>query len=219
MTGRVVAASGLAAAALWAAGLTAWGPLLHGAGHRHDAAPALGAAASLGGWALMVTAMMLPVAAPLIGAVERRRGLVVAGYLGVWIAVGLAAVAASAFAVAIALPAALAAAGAYQFTAHKRRSLARCREQRLLAGVASGDPSGDAVRAGVAHALSTLRCCGPLMALMLLPGLAGPGWMLLAGGVMAVEAATPLGPRLRIPLGILLLGSSLLVLWPSGPPM
>ncbi len=212
----VVAASGLAAAALWAVGLTAWAPLLHGGGHAH-AAPGLAAAAWLAGWALMVTAMMLPAAGPLIGAVERRRGLLVVAYLGAWLAVGVAGLAAAALAGAAALPVALAAAGAHQFTPHKRRALARCRGQRRLAHAASADPSGDAIRAGLAHAAATMRCCGPLMALMVL-GLGGPAWMLLLGGAMAAEAATPLGARLRVPLGLLLLVSSLLVLWWGSPP-
>ncbi len=116
-----------------------------------------------------------------------------------------------------ALPVALAAAGVHQFTPHKRRALERCRGQRRLADVASGDPSGDAIRAGLAHAAATMRCCGPLMALMVL-GLGGPAWMLLLGGAMAAEAATPLGARLRVPLGLLLLLASLLVLWTGPPP-
>jgi predicted metal-binding membrane protein len=206
VTARVVAGAGLAAAALWAAGLSAWAPLLHGGGHAHGA-PVLAGAAWLAGWALMATAMMLPAAAPLIGAVERRRGLAVAGYLGVWSAAGLAALALSLLVPAAALPAALAAAGAYQFTPAKGRSLARCHGQRGLAGIATGDPSGDAVRAGVAHALATLRCCGPVMSLMVL-GLGGPAWMLLLGGVMAAEAATPWGGRLRAPLGVALLAAA-----------
>lgn len=211
MTLRVAAAAGLAAAALWALGLTAWGPLLHhGAGHAH-AAPALAGAAWLVGWALMATAMMLPAALPLIGAVERRRGLLVAGYLGVWAAAGLAALAVAALAGPDALPFALAAAGAYQLTPAKRRALACCQGQRTLAGAATGDPSGDAVRAGVAHAAATLRCCGPMMLLMAV-GLSGPAWMALLGGVMALEAATPLGPRLRAPLGAALLAGALVAL-------
>ena len=216
MTVRVVAVAGLAAAALWAAGLTAWAPLLHGGGHAAHAAPALAGAAWLAGWALMATAMMLPAAAPLLAAVERRRGLVAAGYLGVWTAAGVGALALSLFAPAAALPAALAAAGAYQFTPWKRRALASCRGQRRLAALATGDPSGDAVRAGVAHAAATLRCCGPLMALMAL-GLGGPAWMLALGGVMAAEAATAPGPRLRAPVGVALLAGAGLLLLPAWP--
>jgi predicted metal-binding membrane protein len=212
----VAAASGLAAAALWGMGLTAWAPLLHGGGHAH-AAPGLTAAPWLAGWGLMVTAMMLPAAGPLVGAVERHRGLVVVAYLGAWLTLGVAALAAAALVGSAALPVALAAAGAHQFTPHKRRALARCRGQRRLADVASGDPSGDAIRAGLAHAAATMRCCGPLMALMVL-GLGGPAWMLLLGGAMAAEAATPLGARLRVPLGLLLLLASLLVLWTGPPP-
>jgi hypothetical protein len=55
------------------------------------------------------------------------------------------------------------------------------------------------------------------MALMAL-GLAGPAWMPLLGGVMAAEAATPLGARLRAPLGVILLLASPLVLWAGPPP-
>ncbi len=211
-----MAAPGLAAIALVAAGLTAWAPLLHAGGHAH-AGPGVTAAGAMAGWALMATAMMLPAAAPLIGAAEGRRAPVAAGYLAVWVVAGLAALAAAALAGAAALPAALAAAGAYQFTPHKRRALARCGAQRGLAEARTGDPTGDAVRAGVAHGAATLRCCGPVMALMAL-GLAGPAWMLLLGGVMAAEAATPAGERIRVPLGVLLGVAALLALWAGPPP-
>jgi predicted metal-binding membrane protein len=218
-SGRVLAVSGLAAAALWALGLTAWGPLVAhgGAGHAHAVAPALAAAGWLAGWALMATAMMLPAAAPLIGAVERRRALVAASYLAVWVAAGVAAAAAGALAGALALPAALAAAGAYQLSGHKRRALARCRGQRRLAGAGTGDGSGDAVRAGLAHGAATVRCCGPLMALMAV-GLRGPAWMALLGGVMVAEATTPLGARLRLPLAAALLAAAVLAISGALPP-
>ncbi|MGD9694785.1 MAG: DUF2182 domain-containing protein [Thermoleophilia bacterium] len=199
----VGAVAALAAAALWAIGATGWAPLLHGGGHAH-AAPGLEMAVWTGGWALMVTAMMLPVAAPLLGATRRGRALLAGAYLGPWIAAGAVVWAAVLLAGAAPLWAGLVAAGAYQLTPAKRRSLAACRARRAPAALDGGDPTGDAVRAGLAHAAATLRCCGPLMALMVL-GLTGPAWMLLLGAVMAIEAIAPPGARLRVPIGAVLL--------------
>ena len=206
----------LAAAAFVAIGLTSWAPLLHhgpaGGSHAAHGAAALATAAWLVGWGLMVAATMLPGSTPLVRVVAARPGFAVAGFLGVWAAVGVAVLAGVAAVGALGAPPpavaalALAGAGAYQLSARKRRALARCRAHgRLLPGGGAGsDPSGDAVRAGLAQGLASAACCGPLMAAMALAAVGGPAPMLVAGGAMAVEAAAPWGPRLTRPMGALL---------------
>ena len=207
----------LAAATFVAIGLTSWAPLLHhgpaGGSHAAHGAAALATTAWLVGWGLMVAATMLPGSTPLVRAVAARPGFVVAGFLGVWAVVGVVVLAGVAAVGALGAPppavaaVALAGAGAYQLSARKRRALARCRAHgRLLSreGGAGPDPSGDAVRAGLAQGLASAACCGPLMAAMALAAVGGPAPMLLAGGAMAVEAAAPWGPRLTRPMGALL---------------
>jgi predicted metal-binding membrane protein len=109
----------------------------------------------------------------------------------------------------------LAAVGAYQLAPAKRRALARCRSHaRLLrAGWATGpDPSGDALRAGVSHGLSSVACCGPLMAAIAFVGMGGPVLMLVAGAAMTIEVAAPRGPRITTPIGLVLIAAGVLAL-------
>lgn len=224
-----VAAAGAAALALVALERTAWAPLLHhgpaGDGsHAAHAAPGLAAAAWLAGWGLMVVAMMLPGAVPFVRGVgrgvsgrgaARERTFAAAGFLGVWGASGLVVLAGTAVGGRIAPGAALVAVGLYQLSPAKRRALAHCRAHaRLLRhGWAAGrDPSGDALRAGVAHGTASLACCGPLMAVVALLAMDQPGLMLAAGCAMTVEAATPLGPLVSRPGGLVLAAAGVLAL-------
>ena len=123
-------------------------------GHEATANSAIGellvVALFMAGWALMVTAMMLPTAVSLLrdfGRVVRRRPgparltvLVVAGFVGAWMLVGYAfrvldigvhaVVSHSSWLAAhpsLIGGATLAAAGAYEFTDLKRRCLTACR--------------------------------------------------------------------------------------------
>lgn len=224
---RGVAAPALAAAAAAAALLgiegTAWAPLLHhgplagGGAHAGHAVPALASAAWLVGWGLMVVAMMLPGAVPFVRGVgaavsgrspARERGFATAGFLGVWVAAGTAALGAAALGGTIAAAPVLVAAGLYQFSPAKRRALDHCRgHARLLPpGWAAGrDPSGDALRAGLAHGTASVACCGPLMMAVVVLAMDRPLLMLAAGCAMTVEAATSLGPRISRPAGVVLL--------------
>ncbi len=223
-------AAAAAALALLGIGRTAWAPLLHhgpgagGGGHAVHAAPALASAAWLVGWALMVVAMMLPGATPLVRDVgvavrgrnaARERAFTSVGFLGVWGASGLAVLAVVALLGDVAAGPVLVAVGLYQLSPAKRRALAHCRAHaRLLPpGWATGrDPTGDALRAGVAHGASSVACCGPLMAAVALLAMDRPALMLVAGCAMTVEAATPLGPRISRPAGVVLLVAGALAL-------
>jgi predicted metal-binding membrane protein len=237
LAGAAVAGSAaLAAAALWAVGGTDWGPLLHGAGpggHGHaGAAPVLEGAAWLAGWGLMVVAMMLPTATRFLGRVRGRgaRAFATAGFLGAWGASGVVLLALVAPAGAagerlgwigarphLAAAAALVLAGAYQGSRVKARCLARCRAHARVPA-AGADPSGDALRAGVAQGLSSLGCCWPLMAAMVVAGLGGIWWMAAVAAVAAAEACAAVGPRLRVPLGAALVAAGVLVLVTGVPP-
>jgi predicted metal-binding membrane protein len=215
----VAAASGLAALALAGVGATAWAPVVHhgpAGGHAH-AATGLAAAAWLVGWGLMAAATMLPVTAPVVRRSGRPAG-VAAGFLAAWAALGagvLAGVWALGAAGAPDAPAAgiaLLLAGAFQLSPAKARLLARCRDHARLFTAGGGDPTGDAVRAGLAQGRASVACCGPLMAAMALGAVGGAVPMLAAGAAMATEAAAPWGTRITRPLGAALLVAGVLAL-------
>jgi predicted metal-binding membrane protein len=216
----LLAAAGLAAAALLAIGQTAWGPLVHhgpaAGGHGAHAGVAPACAAWLVGWGLMVAAMMLPGTVPLVrdvGDMARARAFTVVGFLGVWGAFGVAALAAVAVSRGMPAGLVLVAVGAYQLSPAKRRALGRCRgHARLLPpGWASGrDPTGDALRAGVAHARSSVACCGPLMAATAIAGMGAPLLMAAAALAMTLEVAASLGPRLTRPIGVALIAAGVI---------
>ena len=155
----------------------------------------------LGTWTVMMAAMMLPSATPMIllhrlGANGRVRtqlwsAAFVAGYLVVWASVGIvvwgAAIAASAIMMpeerALGVAAILLIAGVYQFTPLKSTCLRACRTPAdfLLTHWHRG-LSGQ-VRLGVEHGLYCLGCCWALMALFV-----GAGAMSLMWAVGIVAA-------------------------------
>lgn len=176
------------------------------------------------GWMLMVVAMMLPGILPPVTRFRREAGgtrravLLMAGYVGVWTLFGGMAHAGDVFvheathrfewlganewvlsAVLLAL------AGVYQFTPFKRACLTACH--------AIGEPRRNrhAVRAGLRHGLWCAGCCGPLMLLMFGVACGNVLAMLILGTVMAVEKHASWGRRISLPLGLALLGFSVMV--------
>lgn len=183
----------LVAAAAWVAVL---GTHL---GHGHGRA-----APTVGGWALMATAMMLPSVLPAARAValtgrwrRRQRGpaVFVAAYLAAWCGAGALVVLAVGDRVPPEwlLPVALLVAAAWELTPAKRRLLRRC--HRTVVRV--GDDPGCA-RAGLRHAAECAGACWALMAAMVL---AGPDLVLMAVLTALVVAekvlaqGTRLGPQ------------------------
>lgn len=175
-----------------------WVWLLHQAG-RGDAAtmgPTMGMAAPLFllMWTVMMVAMMLPAAAPMVvtfhrvQAGRRQRGsgfvstwIFVAGYLTVWTMAGVGAFAAAVGAEAIARRTGLASAdaariggmlivlaGLYQVTPWKGACLTRCRTPMMFIVTSWRDGNGGAFRMGVAHGAYCLGCCW-LLFLILFP--------------------------------------------------
>ena len=79
-----------------------------------------------------------------------------------------------------------------------------------------GDGSGRKIRNLTARCgqLSAVRLRadrGTVMLLMFGVGAGNLGWMLLLGGVMAVEKNMPWGRRLSTPLGLFLIGGGVLI--------
>jgi predicted metal-binding membrane protein len=187
----------------------------------------------VGGWVLMLAAMMLPTTLPVLYILDRMtarrrdRGrlmaLCVAGYLAAWAGFGLAAhLADLGLAAAVrqsawatfngwAIGAAvLLGAGLFQFSGLKRRCLDQCRTplaqvMRHWRGVA---PGREALGLGLWHGLFCVGCCWALMLVMFVVGTGNLGWMLLLGLVMAAEKNLPAGRRLSAPVGFALLAWS-----------
>lgn len=229
----VAAVAGLAVAA-WAA-LVAWGASPHARYLDHASLddPGIGGAALaavvVGGWTLMVVAMMVPTALPLVrmvGDVGARRGqagrltaALVAGYLSVWVAVGGVAwfgdsllhalegrwdpVAEGAWLLG---PLALAVAAGFQLSPLKERCLSECRSPRglLLQRWRGQAPVAEAWLLGVVHARFCVGCCWALMLVMFAVGGGNLGLMLALGVVMAAEKVLPGGEALTRPVAGLL---------------
>jgi predicted metal-binding membrane protein len=206
----------------------------------HDTPSGLGTPLQLGlfalGWALMIVAMMLPTSIPLVvtfGAlVQRRRrprllvGLVIAGYLATWTAIGLVAWIADrgVHATVEAVPwltanpqyvmaTTFVVAGVYQFTPLKYRCLDECRSPLgfVMNRWQGRSERLEAFRMGVAHGLFCVGCCWSLMLVMFSVGLGSMLWMLMIGAITAVEKNVSWGRRLARPLGVVLLLAGLSV--------
>lgn len=240
----VVVAIGLA----WAAAIAA-----HATGYRHllDHEAVLGgsgssvpaAAAYAGAWIVMVAAMMLPSAIPLVRLFARMSagqprpqvvlGVFVGGYLAVWIAFGWLALA---FDLAVhrgldiwpwlhdrpslVIGAVLVLAGAFQFSTLKDRCLDGCRHPAayLLSHYRRGPAA--AWRLGSGHGLFCLGCC---WALMLVAFAAGMTDLRLMAGFTALMAYEKVGRRgetvARLAgLALLALGGAILFATVLSPP-
>lgn len=171
----------------------------------------------LGIWVTMTAAMMLPSEAPAALLVARlRRGLptwlFLAGYLAVWTVYGLVAYSVFRLVTSFdtgwlawdevgpyAAGGAIVAAGVYELTQLKRRSLRRCR---------SPHRDSPALRSGLANGLHCVGCSGGLMAVLFALGVMSVFWMVVVAGVIFAEKVLPQGPRFSraVAIGLLTLG-------------
>lgn len=200
-----VAAGGALAAVTGAA----WVAVAAGAGM--DA----GAAAFLGAWLVMMTAMMLPSAAPLVLVHRRSAGagsaaLLVLGYLAVWGAVGLPAWAASQamHPPRAAVAGVLAAAGLYQLTPLKRACLRRCRSPIDFLLLRHGHGP---LRLGAEHGVYCVGCCWGLMAVLVVAGAMGLAWAAAIALLVFGEKVVAAGEAAARLTGAVLMAAALVV--------
>jgi predicted metal-binding membrane protein len=179
-------------------------------------------------WSVMMAAMMLPSALPMIVTFaylsarnsEPQRGYAfVAAYLAVWFAFSALATATEWVLQAIdwinpmivstskALTAALLLiAGVYQFSPLKRACLARCRTPLgFLVGEWRPGLRG-AFGMGVRHGLFCLGCCWALMALLFVGGVMNLAWVAALAVAVAIEKLVARGERVATILGLALIG-------------
>jgi len=187
-----------------------------------------------GGFLLMIAAMMLPTTFPIVEMFRRMtasrpdRGRLVAlllgGYVAAWLGFGLLAHGADALLHALAAgapwlafndwavgAAILLAAGLFQFSSLKYRSLEKCRTPLGFINERwrGRHPARDALKIGVEHGLFCVGCCWALMLLMFVVGTGSVGWMLVLAAIMAIEKNLPGGQRLSAPLGVALVAWAL----------
>ena len=186
-------------------------------------------------WAVMMTAMMLPSALPMIvlyGMIRRGDGPGATGapvavftlvYLVLWAATGvpvylahtlLMALPERAFAYGIATV--LLAAGVFQLSPLKQACLRACRSPvGFLLGHWRAGRRGS-VALGWSHAVYCLGCCWALMVVLVAAGAMGLPWVLLITAVVAAEKLLPGGEWLaRAAGGTLVLLSVTVALYPE----
>jgi predicted metal-binding membrane protein len=167
-------------------------------------------------WLVMMAAMMLPSALPLVYEFARnsegRRGWQVAtavlgvAYLSVWLLFGLLCYAVYR---AMSMPwpdqrfiggLALVLASFYAITPLKHASEARCRELCALHhGPLPFNLLGSALVAGARYGLSCLGCTAGLMVAAVLIGMTSLGWMIVISGLVLVyKLAPPLEGKYRM---------------------
>ena len=175
-------------------------------------------------WSVMMTAMMLPSALPMIGlyaATQRnvastalkatRVGTFTLMYLGLWALTGvpvyLASVALGAIssgALARVVAGVLIVAGIFQLSPLKQKCLRHCRSPLgfLFGHWRDGWQGG--LEMGRAHAFYCLGCCWALMIVLVVAGAMGLIWVLLIAAVVAAEKLLPRGEWIARMTGIAL---------------
>jgi predicted metal-binding membrane protein len=168
----------------------------------------------VGIWVTMTAAMMLPSVLPHAAWFARRAPtlLFAIGYLAVWTAYGLAAYALYRLVTSFdtgwlawdeagpyVVGGVIAAAGLYELTPFKQRSLRRCRRLRDDAG---------AFQSGLVHGVDCVGCSGALMLVLFAVGVMSLFWMAVVAAVIFAEKVLPRGFRLTraVAVGLLVLG-------------
>lgn len=175
-------------------------------------------------WTVMMAAMMLPSASPMIAlyaATQRNERRPLAGtvavtaftlvYVGLWALTGipiyfaslaLGAMAPGARAYAIALV--FIVAGLFQISPLKRVCLRNCRTPvGFLVGHWRPGWQGS-LSMGWAHAAYCLGCCWALMVLLVAAGAMGLVWVLLISATVAAEKLSPRGEHIAWAIGVAL---------------
>lgn len=243
---RLVVGAGLAALTV-----ASWLYLLHMAAmmSSHEAMPGMAMPAmrpwslvELGAlivmWAIMMVAMMVPSAAPMIlmfAAINRKRreqqgpfvptSVFVAGYLVIWTAFSvLAAVAQWALhAAALLSPMMvttspllggllLIGAGVFQWTPLKSACLVNCRSPLAFVMTRWREGRWGALRMGLQHGLYCLGCCWLLMALLFVAGVMNLLWVAAIAAFVLVEKVVPRGDLVGRVAGVVLVAAGVLML-------
>ena len=190
-------------------------------------------------WGVMMAAMMLPSAAPMIllyRAVRRRLStdgeraipawMFGAAYIGLWtlsgipvysgyIAVGGLTMCCAWFnrVAPYVVSGVLVAGGLYQLTSLKRACLAQC--ESPLSFLMTRWRSGYGATLGLAtrHALYCIGCCWALMLILVVAGTMGIWWVTAIAVVVFAEKVLPRGSRIAAGVGLVLVALGVVVAW------
>jgi len=184
-------------------------------------------------WAVMMAAMMLPSAVPLLllydGVLRRRRAsgraavhvsAMGAGYLLVWAMFSIGATVLQRVLSGMlilnpmmempnrtAVGATLLLAGAYQLTPWKAACLSRCRSPLSFVMQRWREGGSGALRMGAEHGAYCLGCCWALMLLLFAGGVMNLAVIVGLTAIVLIEKVTPLGMRVSRVLGALMLAA------------
>jgi predicted metal-binding membrane protein len=185
-------------------------------------------------WAVMMIAMMLPSASPMVMAYARvasargsrpalRVWLFASGYIALWTLFGAAATAIQ-FALLdwslisnalvttpLVSAAILAAAGIYQLTPLKQMCLGRCQSPIGFLMTHWRDGAAGAFRMGLAHGAFCVGCCWMLMALLFATGVMNLAWVAAISVFVLLEKATPWGRAIANVSGVALIACSIAI--------
>lgn len=197
----------------------------------------LGAAALM--WGVMMVAMMLPSAAPvllLFSSVQRKRreqgqaatptGLFASGYLLVWLAWSLGAAGLQSALQALLLmsshlattsavvgAAFLLLAGGYQLTPWKDACLIQCQSPLGFLLTRWREGAWGALDMGLRHGAYCLGCCWALMGLLFVGGVMNLLWVAALAGFILLEKSVARGPWLSRIVGLALIGWGLYLVY------
>ena len=188
-------------------------------------------------WSVMMVAMMLPAAAPMItvfAGVHRRRAeagrptvptaVFVFGYVLVWGAFSIAAATAQAMLQRAGLLSSMMAtnhmllagallmvAGVFQWTPLKRACLTVCRSPLSFVMSRWREGTTGALHMGLQHGLYCLGCCWALMALLFVAGVMNLVWVAVIAVAVLVEKVLPYGDVVGRLGGVALIVAGLLI--------
>lgn len=188
-------------------------------------------------WAVMMVAMMVPSAMPMVllhAAVTRKTesgrssaasiGAFVAAYVVVWTLFSIVATGLQAYLEGLALLSSmmvskspemggflLVAAGIYQFTPIKEVCLKHCRTPFSFLAAYWRSGAGGAFRMGFRHGLYCVGCCWVLMALLFVGGVMNLLWVATIAVFVLLEKVIPSGPAIGRVAGACLVLAGLLV--------
>lgn len=185
-------------------------------------------------WSVMMVAMMLPSAGPMVMAYARiassrgghpaiRAWIFASGYLAVWTLFSAAATAiqfglmrwsliSNALVTTQLVSASiLAVAGVYQLTPLKEACLGRCQSPIGFLMTHWRDNSAGALRMGVTHGAFCVGCCWMLMGLLFVAGVMNLAWVAAISALVLLEKATPWGRGIARASGVGLIASAILI--------
>lgn len=179
-------------------------------------------------WAVMMAAMMLPSAVPMVLAYDRMDGgtagerggsttVFIAGYIVVWAAFAAGATGlqwtlhnmALVNGMGVATQSGLAGvlligAGVFQFSPVKRRSLGACRTPMGFMMTSWRDGKMGAFRMGLHHGTVCLGCCWALMVLLFVLGVMNLAWVVVLAAFVLLEKVSRRGELISTIGGVVL---------------